>query len=516
MDKKKSLLNVSVSIGFKFILIFLSLYVRRLLIQNIGNEINGLDSLFLSLIGFLSVTELGVGSAITFCMYKPVVEKNNEKVAALYHLIKKLYNIISVIIFAAGLILMPFLPYFAKDFSTASVNVYLTYFLTLVSVMLSYYFSSKISLINAYKDNYITNIINSGGIVLQSILQICVIIITKSYLAYVICKIVAVLIQWCGTNWIINKKYSGIICIKAKLDDETKKEVVKNVKAMFMHKIGGVLVNTVDSITISTFVGVVILGKYSNYTIIVTGMASVISLFFTPLTSIIGHLYLQADNKEVTRYFGFFHSLNFVIGCIFYLGYYAVIDDLIRVCFGNNLELSKSISFIITLNYFIQYMRQAVMMFKDGTGTFYNDRWKPIAEGISNLILSVAFVKIFQQLWGNDMAVVGVIVATIITNLFICHVVEPHVVFKYAFKIPTVKYYIKNYGYMVIFTIALVVLNNLLVHSNNTLQSLLLNGVISLLISAVLMIFVLIVDSNFRMYVFRMIDGVIGKIKKAV
>jgi hypothetical protein len=69
---------------------------------------------------------------------------------------------------------------------------------------------------------------------------------------------------------------------------------------------------------------------------------------------------------------------------------------------------------------------------------------------------------------------------------------------------------------MVIFTIALVVLNNLLVHSNNTLQSLLLNGAISLLISAVLMIFVLIVDSNFRMYVFRMIDGVIGKIKKAV
>ena len=516
MDKKKSLLNVSVSIGFKFILIFLSLYVRRLLIQNIGNEINGLDSLYLSLIGFLSVTELGVGLAITFCMYKPVVEKNNEKVAALYHLIRKLYNIIAVIIFCAGLILMPFLSYFARDFSAVNVNIYLTYFLTLVSVILSYCFSSKISLINAYKDNYITNIINSGGTVLQSILQIIVIVITKSYLAYVICKIVAVLVQWCGTNWIIKKKYSEIVCIKAKIDDETKKEVVKNVKAMFMHKIGGVLVNTVDSITISTFVGVVILGKYSNYTIIVTGMASVISLFFTPLTSIIGHLYLQADNKEVTRYFGFFHSLNFVIGCIFYLGYYAVIDDLIRVCFGNNLELSKSISFIITLNYFIQYMRQAVMMFKDGTGTFYNDRWKPIAEGISNLILSVAFVKIFQQLWGNDMAVVGVIVATIITNLFICHVVEPHVVFKYAFKIPTVKYYIKNYGYMVIFTIALVVLNNLLVHSNNTLQSLLLNGAISLLISAVLMIFVLIVDSNFRMYVFRMIDGVIGKIKKAV
>ena len=81
MDKRKSIINVSVSIFFRFFMLIGSILVRRFLIQYIGNEVNGLDSLYASLIGFLSVAELGVGSAITFCMYKPIVEQDNSKVA---------------------------------------------------------------------------------------------------------------------------------------------------------------------------------------------------------------------------------------------------------------------------------------------------------------------------------------------------------------------------------------------------------------------------------------------------
>lgn len=59
------------------------------MIQYIGNDANGLSSLYISIIGFLTVAELGVGEAITFCMYKPIVEENQDKVAALYTLFKK-------------------------------------------------------------------------------------------------------------------------------------------------------------------------------------------------------------------------------------------------------------------------------------------------------------------------------------------------------------------------------------------------------------------------------------------
>ena len=61
LDKRRSLINVIVSISFKVMLVIGTILVRRFLIQFLGNEINGLNSLYLSIVGFLSVAELGVG-----------------------------------------------------------------------------------------------------------------------------------------------------------------------------------------------------------------------------------------------------------------------------------------------------------------------------------------------------------------------------------------------------------------------------------------------------------------------
>ena len=113
MDKRKSILNVSVSIGFKMVTMIAVILVKRFLIQICGNDINGLNALYLSIIGTLSVAELGVGSAITFCMYKPIVENDLDTVSALYHLFRRLYLIISGVILVAGLAITPFITYFA-------------------------------------------------------------------------------------------------------------------------------------------------------------------------------------------------------------------------------------------------------------------------------------------------------------------------------------------------------------------------------------------------------------------
>lgn len=503
MDKKRGLLNVIVSIAFKIVVLVMSLLARRFLIDYAGNDVNGLNALYVSIIGFLSVAELGVGSAITFCMYKPIVNGEDDKVSALYHLFTKLYLIIGAIIFAAGCVVIPLLPYLASGYQDINQNLYLTFFLMLISVVLGYLYSSKTSLINAYKNNYITTAITSSGLIIQCALQLVVLKLTGSFVWYLVCHIIAVVLQWGVTELVARLKYKKIIKNKQKVDDETKKQVTQNVKAMFMHKIGGVLVNTADSIIISAFIGVVILGKYNNYTIIMTAMTGVITLFFSPLTSVIGHLCVEEDTDKIKKYFNFFHTFNFVIGIIFFLGYYAIIDNLVNICFssqGNDLELIKSISFIITLNYFIQFMRQSALLFRDATGTFYNDRWKPLFEGVLNIALSIGFVYLFEYLFGADFAVVGVIVATIITNLTICHVVEPHVLYKYAFKTKTTKYYLRNYLYIALFVAALVALHFCLQTNDNEWMELLINGCIAVAIAIVPCILVIFTDKDFRHY----------------
>ncbi len=493
MDKKRSLLNVSVSIGFKFVIIILEIFVRRFLIRYVGNEINGLNSLYISILDFLAIAELGVGGAITYCMYQPIVDGDREKTAALYHLFQKLYWIIGAVIVVVGCAIMPLLPYLAKDYAEANVNLYLTFALMLSSVAITYLFSAKTSLINAYKDNYIVNTVSSLGRIVQCGLQMLVLFLTGSFIWYLVCRIISSVLQWVATETIARYKHGDIIKIKSSVDSETKKEVTKNVKAMFMHKIGGILVNTADSIIISSFIGILILGKYSNYTAIVIAMTSVLTLCFTPLTSVVGHMFVEEGRETAKKYCGVFQTLNFVLGMVFFLGYYAVADNLVGVLFGAELELAKSVSFVITLNYFIQFMRQGCMLFRDATGTFYNDRWKPLFEGIINIGLSVLFVCVFPE----DYKVVGVIAATIITNLFICHIIEPYVLYKHAFRSGMKQYYVQNYAYILIFGGILAALNFSMVTLENQWLELLANGGIALALSIVPCIAAIVLNRDF-------------------
>ena len=124
---------------------------------------------------------------------------------------------------------------------------------------------------------------------------------------------------------------------------------------------------------------------------------SFISLFFTPLTSVVGHLCAAGDAETTKKYYDYFFCLNYILGVFFYLGYYAVIDNVVMWLFGTGLQVSRAIAFVITLNQFTQYMRKATLLFRDASGAFYYDRWKPIAEGLSNLVLSLIFVNAFPE-----------------------------------------------------------------------------------------------------------------------
>lgn len=495
VDKKRSILNVAVSVGFKVMTTVMVIFVKRILIQTCGNEVNGLNALYLSIVGFLSVAELGVGSAITFCMYKPIVEGDKPKVAALYNLFRRVYIVIGSLILAAGLAISPFIRYLAADYAVLDVNFRITFVLMLISVVVTYYFGAKTALINAYKNNYITTAITSGGILLQYVLQIITLLLTGSFTGYLVCRIVAVAVQWGITEVVARKKYSSLMSMREKVDEDTRKELTKNIKAMFMHKIGTLLVTTADSIIISVFVGVVVLGKYSNYATIMTAMMEVLKLVFSSLTSVFGHLYVEKNKETARKYCEIFHLLNFIIGIVFFLGYYAVIDHLIALLFAPDLVAERAIALVVTANGFVQFMRSSVLAFKDATGSFYYDRWKPLAEGIVNIVLSVLFVR-----W---IGVTGVIVATVITNLVICHVVEPYVLYRHAFEASPKGYCLRNYGMILVFFAMLMVLDGCLQSYEQQWVSFLVNGCISVGFSGAVSLAVLLCSKNLRGLVWK-------------
>jgi len=499
MDKKKSILNISVAVALNGVTMVMAIWIKRLVIQCCGNEVNGLNSLYASIIGTLSIAELGVGTAISFCMYRPIAEGNKKKVAALYNLFFTSYLLIGGIILLAGMLLLPNMRFFAKDYTRIDENLYITFFLCLVTVVVTYFYGAKTALINAHKCNYITTVISSGGIILQYLMQAAVLYSTGSFMGFLLCKLIVAIIQWIITEIIARRLYSDIVFHREILDKQSKKEVYTRIQAMFIHKVGGILVNSVDSIVISSFIGVAVLGKYSNYAAIMGYMVAILNIVFSSMTSIIGHYYVINREKETKIAFEFFHLVGFLLGLVFFCGYCAIVDNLITILFGGELKIARSLSIVITTNGFVQFMRRAVLTFRDATGTFYYDRWKPLAEGLANLFLSVIFV--------NQLGVSGVILATIITNLLLCHIVEPFVLYKYAFKESPRRYFLRNYSMMLVFVLVVVFLHFCMYQCENEWTELLINGTISVCISAVICAAVIVCHRNLIKQGLQIIKG---------
>lgn len=490
MTKNKALLNVASATIFKILIVLITIVSRSILMKQIGEEATGLFSLYTSIIGFLAIVELGVGTAITFSLYKPIVEQKKDIVSALYFLYRKIYFIIGLIILGLGLILIPFIPFFAKN-QTGTFNIYFTFFIFLGAQIVTYFYAHKSSFINAHLDNYVTTIIHSLGLIIAAALQILVLLIFKDFTLFLLSILVGNVFQFVLTNIVFSRKYKNLINDNKVLDSDVKNDVIVKVKALFFHRIGGLIINTVDSLIIGAFIGVEILGFYSNYLSIVVGMISVLTLVFSSLTSIIGHSFAKNSKAVVLGQFKLMYLLNFIIGFVAFLGFFMIINPLIESLFTSASILSKDIVFIITISYFIQFMRHSVLTFKDASGLFYEDRFKPLIEGIVKLILSFIFVTF----WGIQ----GLLISTIITNLMITHTVEPYVLFKYGFSHSPKRHYFVNYLLIIIFSVLIYLLNLVefpIIHSN--LISILIYGSASVLFSIILLIIAISISKSFR------------------
>lgn len=141
-------------------------------------------------------------------------------------------------------------------------------------------------------------------ILLQDILQIIILITTKNFILFLAIYILCTL----GNNISLSRKADKLYpYLKEKnvtpLEKDEKKSIYKNIRAMLMHKIGDVVVNNTDNIILSSFVGIVSVGCYSNYYLVVGSIHQVLGQVFRGITASVGNLGVTEDKKRVRKIF---------------------------------------------------------------------------------------------------------------------------------------------------------------------------------------------------------------------
>lgn len=433
MRTKSSLINLTFALSGQMLGLIVSFFARIVFIQILGAEYLGLNGLFTNLLSILALVELGIGPAIAYSLYKPLADKNTAKINALMRLYRKAYITIGLIILTLGISFTPFLNIVIKTMPDIP-HIEWIFMLFVINTAISYFYSYKRTLIISDQKRYIATIYRYAFFIVLNIVQIIILYFTHDFILFLVCQIVATLLE----NIMVSKKadqmYPYLKERKVqKVDKQTLAEISKNVRAMIAHKLGGVVVNATDNIVISKFVGLVQVGLYSNYLLIIQALNIITSQVFSSIIASVGHLGVTEADEKKKFIFQVVFFLNFWIFSFITIGLFVLIHPFMELWIGKEYLLSASTVLMIILNFYLAGMRRGVLTFRDALGVFWYDRHKPIFESIINLGASLVLV--------HQFGMIGVFIGTTISQLTTVFWVEPYVLYKYGLKSPVISFF---------------------------------------------------------------------------
>lgn len=449
---ENSIINSAMSIVTQVLTVVLNFAVKTVFIKMLNDEYLGVNGLFTNIITMLSLADLGIGIAIPYSLYKPLANKDEHKINVLMNFYKKVYTIIGIAVLLIGLSLTPFLGLIIKDIPKNVPHLSLIYILFVIHSASSYFFVYKKFLIDSDQKGYITSRIIFTFSTLLSIIQIILLVTTKNYILFLLSSIILVIIQNIYISSKANKLYPFI---KNKTDEKLEKEdmegIKKNVSSLFIYKVGTVIMNGTDNIIISKFIGLIIVGFYSNYVLIINSITTVLNQIFNAITSSIGNLVVTTNKKRSKEVYDNLNFANFWLYALFGVCIIVLINPFINVWIGKKYVMGFSIVFLLVLNFYVLGMQSVTNSFRNAYGLFWIAKYRPIIMVIINIVISVVLVQF--------IGIEGVLIGTLISRLVTTAWLDPYIVHKYGFEISPKSYYIDYLKYLVIFIAISIILN---------------------------------------------------------
>lgn len=385
--------------------------IRTAMIYYMGVQYLGLDSLFTSILQVLNLAELGVGSAMVYGMYRPIAEDDTLTICALMKLYRLYYRIIGLVIAAIGIGLTPFIPMLIKSDLPPGLNIYILYLLNLAATVSSYWlFAYKNSLFQAHQRVDVISKINLFTYTLRYFIQFIVILIVKNYYVYVMATLFSqlltnVITAIAATHEYPDYKPDGI------LDKEAIQEINGRIRDLFTSKLGVVIIGSSDTVVISAFLGLTVLAVYQNYNYILTAVIGFVTIIFQACTAGIGNsVIVETKEKNYQDLKKFTFIISWIVGfctcCLLCL-----YQPFMEIWVGKDLMLNFSAVICFCIYYFVFEINQLLNTYKDASGIWHEDRFRPLVTALSNLGMNLIMV----QFWG----IYGVLLSTVLSTLLI-------------------------------------------------------------------------------------------------
>lgn len=409
---KKVALNAMSSVIQQVIVVLVGFVNRKIFLFTIGVAYLGVNGLFSNILSLLAMSELGVGTAIIYNLYKPLSEGKEDEVCKLMNFYKQAYRVIAAVVILIGVAICLCLEVFINisDSGFTLKELQIIFLLYLLQTASTYLFSYKRSLFFADQKAYITSYIDTGFKIFTSIATAVIMVLTKDFYLYLILTIILNLINNASISFYADRKYP-YIKRKQKLEIEKVKMIFANIKNIFIHKIASTAITSTDNILISKFVGIAVVGLYSNYQLVIDSVANIMRRILQSIQASVGNL-LATENTDRAEEILYQATLvAHLIASFSSVSLSCLVQDFIVLVFGQEYTLEFSIVFISIFSFLLVLMKEPLYQFVSVSGLFKEDRTNAIIGMTLNLGISLILVMRI----GLSGVFLGTVISSIVT-----------------------------------------------------------------------------------------------------
>lgn len=504
-----SALNLASGFIYRMTITLSGFVVRSVFIHYLSADYLGVNGLYSNILSMLSLADLGFGTAMNYCLYKPLAKKDDAKIIQLLHLYKKVYAVIGSVIFCIGMSLVPFLGILIKD--PPNINGLTFYYvLYLLNSCMSYwFFAYRNSLISADQKAYIVSSYDTVFTLIKSALQIVLLTVFHNFTVYLLTQIGCTIAQNVALAIKAKQLYPVLRqkCTK-KLPTDERKVIFANVRALSLNRIAHVALNGTDNIIISAFVGIRWVGLLSNYSLITEAITGILTQVTGAITSSLGNYFAKEGNDAGYQLFCRINFLNYWLYGYSFVAFVILLNPFITIWLGVDYILSEEIIFAIAINFFVAGIMNTLWTFRSTLGLFSQGKYRPLIVAAINIVLSICL----SFIWG----VFGVLIATSISRACVNLWYDPWLIHRNGFHRsvkPFFKSYLKRIGFLVAITILMQLISHAVFSNGVTILRFTIMTCITAIVPNAIMILLYHRTEEYN-YFYELIIGVLRKVQR--
>lgn len=422
-----SIMNSVFGIFASIITIILNFAVRVILVRELGEEINGLHSLFQSVFNVVAIMEAGISTAIVIHLYKPVKENDYKTSQGIMSFYRNVYAIMAGIFFMTCVVVNIF---FIDDIVTTTIEMQVVrkYFALFSMVfVLKYLTYHKRTYLYAEQKNRISIGINIVCEVLFRSLEILAIILWHNYYLFLILMIAETVTANLLCSFYVNNHYPYLKNYKGvKITKKTKSAIFKTIKPLFISQIATTVQQSAKSILVSVLLGnISIVGYFANYQLVVSTAQLLVSQIGGAFTSSFGSLAVENDKKHM---YYVYNKVTFYmnwIAIVLWAGFICAIQDFILFVFGKSFVLGLPSVVIIGIEMFIYLLSMPIVSIQNAMGLHNEDK--------NIMIIQAVIAIILGAIGGHMYGMAGLLIGLIIPQFALTLINKGIIIHKVAF-----------------------------------------------------------------------------------